>query len=293
MPKVALYNQNGSTAGDIELNASVFGIEPNESVVFDAILMQRASLRQGTHKVKNRSEVRGGGRKPWRQKGTGRARQGSIRSPQWRGGGVVFGPTPRSYSYKLPKKVRRLAIKSVLSSKVNDNNIIVLEDLTLDTAKTKEMAAILKGLSVEKKALIVTADANEAVALSARNIPGVTVVEANGINVLDVVNHEKLLSAGITIYLAAEKENRFSLPNTRYMIHQPAGGVQGQSTEIEIEAKEIIRMRERINRLIAEATGQSYEKISKDTDRNFWLSVNEAKDYGIVNEIIENRDGLK
>ncbi|UYO32220.1 50S ribosomal protein L4 [Bacillus halotolerans] len=193
MPKVALYNQNGSTAGDIELNASVFGIEPNESVVFDAILMQRASLRQGSHKVKNRSEVRGGGRKPWRQKGTGRARQGSIRSPQWRGGGVVFGPTPRSYSYKLPKKVRRLAIKSVLSSKVNDNNIIVLEELTLDTAKTKEMAAILKGLSVEKKALIVTADANEAVALSARNIPGVTVVEANGINVLDVVNHEKLL----------------------------------------------------------------------------------------------------
>ncbi|KAF1677230.1 50S ribosomal protein L4 [Bacillus mexicanus] len=193
MPKVALYNQNGSTAGDIELNASVFGIEPNESVVFDAILMQRASLRQGSHKVKNRSEVRGGGRKPWRQKGTGRARQGSIRSPQWRGGGVVFGPTPRSYSYKLPKKVRRLAIKSVLSSKVNDNNIIVLEDLTLDTAKTKEMAAILKGLSVEKKALIVTADANEAVALSARNIPEVTVVEANGINVLDVVNHEKLL----------------------------------------------------------------------------------------------------
>ncbi|MBU2661657.1 50S ribosomal protein L4 [Bacillus cabrialesii] len=193
MPKVALYNQNGSTAGDIELNASVFGIEPNESVVFDAILMQRASLRQGSHKVKNRSEVRGGGRKPWRQKGTGRARQGSIRSPQWRGGGVVFGPTPRSYSYKLPKKVRRLAIKSVLSSKVNDNNVIVLEDLTLDTAKTKEMAAILKGLSVEKKALIVTADANEAVALSVRNIPGVTVVEANGINVLDVVNHEKLL----------------------------------------------------------------------------------------------------
>ncbi|MEK4630685.1 MULTISPECIES: 50S ribosomal protein L4 [Bacillus] len=193
MPKVALYNQNGSTAGDIELNASVFGIEPNESVVFDAILMQRASLRQGSHKVKNRSEVRGGGRKPWRQKGTGRARQGSIRSPQWRGGGVVFGPTPRSYSYKLPKKVRRLAIKSVLSSKVNDNNIIVLEDLTLDTVKTKEMTAILKGLSVEKKALIVTADANEAVSLSTRNIPGVTVVQANGINVLDVVNHEKLL----------------------------------------------------------------------------------------------------
>ncbi|KEP25749.1 MULTISPECIES: 50S ribosomal protein L4 [Bacillus] len=193
MPKVALFNQNGSTNGEIELNASVFGIEPNESVVFDAILMQRASLRQGTHKVKTRSEVRGGGRKPWRQKGTGRARQGSIRSPQWRGGGIVFGPSPRSYSYKLPKKVRRLAIKSVLSSKVIDNNIIVLEDLTLDAVKTKEFAGILKGLSVEKKALIVTADANETVALSARNIPGVTVVEAKGINVLDVVNHDKLL----------------------------------------------------------------------------------------------------
>ncbi|WP_145724631.1 50S ribosomal protein L4 [Bacillus licheniformis] len=193
MPKVALYNQNGSTAGDIELNDSVFGIEPNESVVFDAILMQRASLRQGTHKVKNRSEVRGGGRKPWRQKGTGRARQGSIRSPQWRGGGIVFGPTPRSYAYKLPKKVRRLAIKSALSSKVNDNNLIVLEDLNLDAVKTKEMAAILKGLSIEKKALIVTADANETVELSARNLPGVTVVEANGINVLDLVGHEKLV----------------------------------------------------------------------------------------------------
>lgn len=193
MPKVALYNQNGSTAGDIELNDSVFGIEPNESVVFDAILMQRASLRQGTHKVKNRSEVRGGGRKPWRQKGTGRARQGSIRSPQWRGGGIVFGPTPRAYAYKLPKKVRRLAIKSALSSKVNDNNLIVLEDLNLDAVKTKEMAPILKGLSIEKKALIVTADANETVELSARNLPGVTVVEANGINVLDVVGHEKLV----------------------------------------------------------------------------------------------------
>jgi large subunit ribosomal protein L4 len=155
--------------------------------------MQRASLRQGTHKVKNRSEVAGGGRKPWRQKGTGRARQGSIRSPQWRGGGVVFGPTPRSYSYKLPKKVRRLAIKSALSSKVVDNSIVVLEDLALNAPKTKEMAAVLKGLSVERKALIVTADNNENVALSSRNIPNVTVVTANGVNVLDVLNHDKLI----------------------------------------------------------------------------------------------------
>ncbi|WP_160725572.1 50S ribosomal protein L4 [Bacillus sp. USDA818B3_A] len=193
MPKVALLNQNGSQVGDIELNEAVFGIEPNQHVLFEAIIMQRASLRQGTHKTKVRSEVAGGGRKPWRQKGTGRARQGSIRSPQWRGGGTVFGPTPRSYSYKLPKKVRRLAIKSALSSKVLEENILVLESLTFEAPKTKEFKSVLGGLSVEKKALIVTADLDENVALSARNIPGVTVVTADGINVLDVVNHDKLI----------------------------------------------------------------------------------------------------
>ncbi|WP_191559298.1 50S ribosomal protein L4 [Metabacillus idriensis] len=193
MPKVALLNQSGSNVGEIELNDSVFGIEPNQHVLFEAVIMQRASLRQGNHKVKNRSEVRGGGRKPWKQKGTGRARQGSIRSPQWRGGGIVFGPTPRSYSYKLPKKVRRLAIKSALSSKVQENNVLVLEDLLMNAPKTKEMTSILAGLSVEKKALIVTADVNETVTLSARNIPGITVLTANSINVLDVLNHEKLV----------------------------------------------------------------------------------------------------
>jgi large subunit ribosomal protein L4 len=193
MPKVALLNQNGSQVGDIELNDTVFGIEPNQHVLFEAIVMQRASLRQGTHKTKVRSEVAGGGRKPWRQKGTGRARQGSIRSPQWRGGGTVFGPTPRSYSYKLPKKVRRLAIKSALSSKVLEENILVLESLAFEAPKTKEFKSVLGGLSVEKKALIVTADLDENVALSARNIPGVTVVTADGINVLDVVNHDKLI----------------------------------------------------------------------------------------------------
>jgi large subunit ribosomal protein L4 len=193
MPKVALFNQSGSQVGEIELNESVFGIEPNQSVIFDAVVMQRASMRQGTHKTKIRSEVAGGGRKPWRQKGTGRARQGSIRSPQWRGGGTVFGPVPRSYSYKLPKKVRRLAIKSVLSSKVLEENILVLEGLAFETPKTKDFKAVLNSLSVDKKALIVTADLEENVALSARNIPGVTVVTANGINVLDVVNHDKLI----------------------------------------------------------------------------------------------------
>jgi large subunit ribosomal protein L4 len=193
MPKVALYNQNGQNIGEIELNDAVFGIEPNKHVLFDAVIMQRASMRQGTHKVKNRSEVSGGGRKPWRQKGTGRARQGSIRAPQWRGGGTVFGPTPRSYAFKLPKKVRRLAMKSALSSKVLENNLLVLDNLSFEAPKTKEMVSVLNALNADRKALIVTADTNENVILSARNIPGVTVITANGINVLDVLNHDKLI----------------------------------------------------------------------------------------------------
>ncbi|MEY9864718.1 50S ribosomal protein L4 [Peribacillus sp. RS7] len=193
MPKVTLFNQTGSQVGDIELNEAIFGIEPNNHVLFEAIIMQRASLRQGTHKVKNRSEVAGGGRKPWKQKGTGRARQGSIRSPQWRGGGVVFGPTPRSYAYKLPKKVRRLAIKSALSAKALEENILVLESLSFEAPKTKEFVAVLNNLSIDTKTLIVTDGLDEKVALSARNIPGVTVVEAVGLNVLDVVSHNKLI----------------------------------------------------------------------------------------------------
>jgi large subunit ribosomal protein L4 len=193
MPKVALFNQSGSQVGDVELNDSVFGIEPNQNVLYEAVIMQRASQRQGTSKVKGRSEVRGGGRKPWRQKGTGRARQGSIRSPQWRGGGTVFGPVPRSYSYKLPKKVRRLAIKSALSTKVAEENILVLESLVFDAPKTKEFASVLKNLSVNSKTLVVTEGSEDNVALSARNIPGVTVVAANGISVLDVVAHDKLI----------------------------------------------------------------------------------------------------
>ncbi|UPM54470.1 50S ribosomal protein L4 [Gottfriedia acidiceleris] len=193
MPKVTMFNQTGVQVGEIELADAVFGIAPNEHALFDAVMMQRASLRQGTHKVKTRSEVRGGGRKPWRQKGTGRARQGSIRSPQWRGGGIVFGPTPRSYSYKLPKKVRRLAIKSALSTKVLEQNMLVLEDLALNAPKTKDMVTVLTGLSVAKKVLIVTADLNENVALSARNIPGITVLAANEVNVIDVLHHDTLI----------------------------------------------------------------------------------------------------
>jgi len=193
MPKVALYNVSGAQVGEIELKDEVFGIEPNTYVMHDAVVMQQASMRQGTHKTKGRSEVRGGGRKPWKQKGTGRARQGSIRSPQWKGGGVVFGPTPRSYGYKLPKKVRRLAIKSALSSKVIDNNIIVLDQLSFAAPKTKEFASILKNLKVDRKALIVTSTFEDNVALSSRNIPGVKFVTAEGINVLDVVIYDKLI----------------------------------------------------------------------------------------------------
>jgi large subunit ribosomal protein L4 len=161
--------------------------------IHEAVLLQQASLRQGTHKTKGRSEVRGGGRKPWKQKGTGRARQGSIRSPQWKGGGTVFGPTPRSYGYKLPRKVRRLAIRSALSSKVIENEVIVLDQLTLNAPKTKEFVAILTNLKVASKALVVGLTLDENVALSARNIPGVKFVAADGISVLDVMLHDKLI----------------------------------------------------------------------------------------------------
>ena len=193
MTKVNVLSQTGSSVGEIELNDAIFGIEPNESVLFDAVIAQRASLRQGTHKTKGRSEVSGGGRKPWRQKGTGRARQGSIRSPQWRGGGIVFGPTPRSYAYKLPKKVRRLALKSALSTKVAETNFVVVDALTLNAPKTKDFVKVLADLSVESKSLIVTADVNENVALSARNIPGVTVLTVEGINILDLVSANKVV----------------------------------------------------------------------------------------------------
>ncbi|GAA0597010.1 50S ribosomal protein L4 [Virgibacillus siamensis] len=193
MPKVALFKQDGSQAGDVELNDSVFGIEPHTHAMNEAVLMQRASLRQGTHAVKNRAEVRGGGRKPWRQKGTGRARQGSTRSPQWVGGGTVFGPTPRSYSYKLPKKVRRLALKSALSSKLSEENAVVLESISIDAPKTKEVVKMLEALNVDSKALVVTAETDETVNRSANNLPNVKVLTVAELNVLDLLTHDKLV----------------------------------------------------------------------------------------------------
>lgn len=192
MPKVTLYKQDGTENGQIELNDAIFGIEPNESVVFDAVIMQRASMRQGTHAVKNRSQVRGGGRKPWRQKGTGRARQGSIRSPQWVGGGVVFGPTPRSYAYKLPKKVRRLAIRSALSMKAAEDQIKVIEGLAFEAPKTKTFKDILTNLNLGKTLVVLEGD-NDNAYLSARNLPNVKVIDERNVNVLDVVNYDTIL----------------------------------------------------------------------------------------------------
>lgn len=191
MANLKVMDQNGKDSGEVTLNDKVFGIEPNESVVFEAIIRQRAGKRQGTSKVKNRSAVRGGGKKPWRQKGTGRARQGSIRAPQWRGGGIVFGPTPRSYAYSMPRKQRRLAIKSVLSQKVLDQNLVVLDKLTLAAPKTKDFVAILNGLKLEGKVLVISDDKN--VQLSAKNLPKVKVVPVNSLNVEDVVNYDKLV----------------------------------------------------------------------------------------------------
>lgn len=193
MANVSLFKQDGTKNGDVELNADIFGIEPNNDVVFEAVVMQRASMRQGTHAVKNRSAVRGGGRKPWRQKGTGRARQGSIRSPQWRGGGIVFGPTPRSYAYSIPKKMRRLALKSVLSRKVLDESLVVVDEFKFETPKTKDFAQSLGNLNVDKKALLVLEEDNESAVLAARNLSNVKIVEPEGINVLDIMNSDKLV----------------------------------------------------------------------------------------------------
>jgi large subunit ribosomal protein L4 len=186
MPQVALYNQQGAQVGEIVLNETIFGIEPHKQAMFDAVIMQRASMRQGTHKTKTRTEVRGGGRKPWKQKGTGRARQ-------WRGGGIVFGPVPRSYAYKLNKKVRRLALKSALSTKVVENEIVVLDALAFEAPKTKEMISVLGALNITSKALVVTAEENTTVELSTRNIPGVKVLSVAQLNVLDLLDATKLV----------------------------------------------------------------------------------------------------
>ena len=195
MLKLNVLNLEGKPVGEIELAAEVFGIEVNKQAIFDAIIMQRASLRQGTHDVKNRREVRGGGRKPWRQKGTGRARQGSIRSPQWRGGGIVFGPTPRSYAYKLNRKVRRLALKSVLSQKVLDSALMVVNALEFAAPKTKDFIKVMDALKLENKTMfVVSADEEfDNAFLSLRNLPNVMLLSVDGLNVYDISNADVLV----------------------------------------------------------------------------------------------------
>ncbi|MCL5935221.1 MAG: 50S ribosomal protein L4 [Firmicutes bacterium] len=193
MPKVALYNIKGEQVGEIDLKDEVFGIEVNESVLHDAVVNHLANRRLGTHSAKTRGEVSGGGRKPVRQKGTGRARAGSSRSPIWKKGGVAFPPQPRSYSYTLPRKVRRLALKSALSSKLQKGNLIVVDQLAMTEPKTKDFVGVLDNLKVSKKALVVTADVDNVIVKSARNIPGVTPTHASSLNVYDVLAHEKLI----------------------------------------------------------------------------------------------------
>ena len=194
MAKVSVYNIEGKVVGDMELNDAVFGVEVNTHLVHQAVVLQLANKRQGTQSAKTRSEVSGGGRKPWRQKGTGHARQGSTRSPQWTGGGIVFAPKPRDYSFKMNKKEKNLALKSVLTTKVAENKFIVVDGLSFDEIKTKNMVNVLKNLKV-KKALVVTDDDNKNVTLSSRNIPGVKTAFTNTINVYDILKYDKMVVA--------------------------------------------------------------------------------------------------
>ena len=193
MPKVDVYNMQGKKISDVELSEAVFGIEPNENIVHSALVNYLANQRQGTQSTKTRAEVSGGGRKPWRQKGTGRARQGSIRAPQWIKGGIALGPKPRSYKYRINKKEKQLAIRSLLSAKVLDNELTVVDKLEVEEAKTKVMAKALTDLKVEGKTLIILADRNDNVLRSSRNIEGVKTIELNTINVFDLLNCNKLV----------------------------------------------------------------------------------------------------
>ncbi|HAE92338.1 50S ribosomal protein L4 [Tissierella praeacuta] len=193
MPKVNVYNMLGEQVGEIELDENVFGVEVNQHVVYEVVKNQLANKRQGTQSAKTRAEVRGGGRKPWRQKGTGRARQGSIRAPHFTGGGVTFAPKPRDYSYSVPKKVRRLAMKSALTSKVLNNEIIVIDEINFDAPKTKDMANFLTKINADKKALIVMGDKNENVIRSANNIPNVQTALVNTLNVYDILKYNSFI----------------------------------------------------------------------------------------------------
>jgi len=197
--QASLKNMQGQEVGSVELPDEIFNIEPNQVVMHQALVRQLANQRQGTHKTKTRGEVRGGGRKPWRQKGTGRARQGTIRAPQWRGGGTVFGPSPRSYAKRMPRKMRRLALRSALSVKASSQQLVVLEDLSLAAPRTKDMDAMMDALGVERSALLLLPEANDIIELSARNLPYVKTLRANYINVRDLLGYETIVMPQQTI----------------------------------------------------------------------------------------------
>lgn len=204
MPTIALLNQAGEKVSDLVLNEEIFGIEPNRQVVYDVVNAQRAAMRQGTHDVKNRSEVRGGGRKPWRQKGTGRARQGSIRAPQWRGGGVVFGPTPRSYAFKLNKKVKALGMKSALSFKVQNEKLVAVDAIVFENKKTKDFLSFLNNIKVEGKAIVVCSreELTENAISSARNVANVFLTSCDNVSVYEMLCFDKLVmtKAAVTYF---------------------------------------------------------------------------------------------
>lgn len=204
MPKLALLNQTGESVGEINLADSVFGVEPNEQVIYDVIKAQRASMRQGNNKTKTRSEVSGGGRKPYRQKGTGNARQGSIRAPHYVGGGISFGPIPRFYDYKVNKKIRRLAMKIVLSDKVREENLVAVDNIVLDSFKTKGMVNVLSSLKVSGKTMIVVDEVNETLDIASRNIPDVTTVTADHASVYDLLNAKYVIATEKALKLIEE-----------------------------------------------------------------------------------------
>ncbi len=191
MPSIVVYNQTGAEEGKLTLKKEIFGIEPNMQVVYDVVNAERASMRQGTHKTKNRTEVSGGGKKPWRQKGTGRARQGSTRAPQWRGGGVVFGPTPRDYTQKVNKKVVKLAVKSLLSSRCASKDLVVVDEFKLEDFKTKTLVQILKNLNVTGKTLVITAEEDFNLFVAGSNLPNVYVQTKDHLSVYDLINADK------------------------------------------------------------------------------------------------------
>ncbi len=204
MPKVTVYDMTGKQVSDLELSDGIFGIKPNKVVMHAMVVNYLANQRQGTQSTLTRTEVKGGGRKPWRQKGTGHARQGSTRAPQWRHGGIALGPKPRDYSYSLNKKVRRLALKSALSSKVLENNIIVVDNIVFDECKTKSFMKMLEALKVEGKALVVIPDVDKNVIKSAGNIPGIKTAQVNTLNVYDILNHDTFIVVTDAVKLIEE-----------------------------------------------------------------------------------------